>query len=172
MRDTDIGRGRSRLLAGNPMQDSIPGSRNHVLSWRQMLNHWGTYVSHIWEQVLTTLCGKHAFSLKISFLQPFVKWATSHKPTLSLVPYIFSQRLFHSWSMTPHSKSTVSHTLPPHPHPKPGPYLPVARFRSRRLPATTHGHAHVGEKHNSTNKKTRKLFTFVWQMFQSRPEKG
>ena len=48
MRDTendrDIGRGRSRLTAGIPMWDSIPGPQDHNLSWRQMLNHWATQV--------------------------------------------------------------------------------------------------------------------------------
>ena len=34
----DTGRGRSRLPAGSPMQDSIPGSQDHNLSWRQTLN--------------------------------------------------------------------------------------------------------------------------------------
>ena len=37
--DRDIGRGRNRLRAGNLMQDSIPGARDHTLSQRQMLNH-------------------------------------------------------------------------------------------------------------------------------------
>ena len=31
-RDTDIGRGRSRLSEGSPVWDSIPGSRDHDLS--------------------------------------------------------------------------------------------------------------------------------------------
>ena len=39
MRDTqrgrDIGRERSRLLTGSPMQDSIPELWDHALSWRQ-----------------------------------------------------------------------------------------------------------------------------------------
>ena len=39
-REAETGRGRSRLHEGSPMQDSIPGSRNHALSRRQMLNHW------------------------------------------------------------------------------------------------------------------------------------
>ena len=43
MRDTergrDIGRGRSRLPVGSPMQDSIPGPWDHDLSQRQILNH-------------------------------------------------------------------------------------------------------------------------------------
>ena len=43
MRDTergrDTGRGRIRLLAESLMRDSIPGSRDHALSQRQMLNH-------------------------------------------------------------------------------------------------------------------------------------
>ena len=48
MRDTesgagrDTGRGRSRLHAGSLMWDSIPGLQDHVLSWRQALNHWAT----------------------------------------------------------------------------------------------------------------------------------
>ena len=41
MRDTekgrDIGRGKSGLLAGSLMQDSIPGPWDHALSQRQML---------------------------------------------------------------------------------------------------------------------------------------
>ena len=35
----DTGRGRSRLLAGSPMQDSIPRPWDHDLSQRQMLNY-------------------------------------------------------------------------------------------------------------------------------------
>ena len=35
----DIGRGRIRLAAGNPMWDSIPGPWDHDLGQRQMLNH-------------------------------------------------------------------------------------------------------------------------------------
>ena len=35
----DIGRGRSRLPAGNLMWDSIPGPPDYDLSRRQMLNH-------------------------------------------------------------------------------------------------------------------------------------
>ena len=37
-RGRDTGRGRSRLHAGSPMQDSIPGPRDHALSQRQMLS--------------------------------------------------------------------------------------------------------------------------------------
>ena len=33
---------RSRLPAGRPMGDSIPGPQDHALSQRQMLNHWAT----------------------------------------------------------------------------------------------------------------------------------
>ena len=43
MRDTqrgrDTGRGRSRLPAGSPMWDLIPGLQDHTLSQRQMLNY-------------------------------------------------------------------------------------------------------------------------------------
>ena len=38
-RGRDIGRGRSRPSVGSPMRNSIPGSRDHTLSRRQMLNH-------------------------------------------------------------------------------------------------------------------------------------
>ena len=38
-RGRDTGRGKSRLHAGGPMWDSIPGPQDHDLSQRQMLNH-------------------------------------------------------------------------------------------------------------------------------------
>ena len=42
MRDTergrDTGKGRSRLLAGSPKQDSTLGLQDHALGRRQMLN--------------------------------------------------------------------------------------------------------------------------------------
>ena len=38
-RGRDTGRGRSRLPAGSPMWDSIPGPQDHDLYQRQMLNH-------------------------------------------------------------------------------------------------------------------------------------
>ena len=41
-RGRDTSRGRSRLHAGSPMQDLIPGLQNHALGWRQALNHWDT----------------------------------------------------------------------------------------------------------------------------------
>ena len=44
-RGRDTGRGGSRLHAGNPMWDSIPGPQDHALSWRQTLNCWATQVS-------------------------------------------------------------------------------------------------------------------------------
>ena len=34
----DAGRGRSRLYAGSPMWDSIPGLQDHALGQRQELN--------------------------------------------------------------------------------------------------------------------------------------
>ena len=43
-RGRDTGRGRSRLLLGSLMRDSIPGPQNHDLSQRQILNHWVTQV--------------------------------------------------------------------------------------------------------------------------------
>ena len=38
-RGRDIGRGRSRLCAGSPMWDSIPGLQEDTLGPRQALNH-------------------------------------------------------------------------------------------------------------------------------------
>ena len=37
-RGRDTGRGRSRLHAGCPMWDSIPGLQDHTLDGRQVLN--------------------------------------------------------------------------------------------------------------------------------------
>ena len=48
MRDTEtcrnVGRGRSRLPTGSLMQNLIPGSQDHAMSQRKMLNHWATQV--------------------------------------------------------------------------------------------------------------------------------
>ena len=41
-RGRDTGRGRSRLHAGSPMRDSIPGLQDHALGWRWALNCWTT----------------------------------------------------------------------------------------------------------------------------------
>ena len=41
-RGRDTGRGRSRLHAGSPTWDSIPGPQDHTLGWRQTLNPWAT----------------------------------------------------------------------------------------------------------------------------------
>ena len=38
-RGRDIGRGRSRLPAGNLMWNLIPGPQDHNLNQKQMLNH-------------------------------------------------------------------------------------------------------------------------------------
>ena len=50
-RGRDIGRGRSGFPAGSLMQDSIPGPRDHDLSWRQTLNHWATQVPQDLENI-------------------------------------------------------------------------------------------------------------------------
>ena len=44
-RGRDTGRGRSKLHAGSPMWDSIPGLQDHTLGWRQVLNHQVTQAS-------------------------------------------------------------------------------------------------------------------------------
>ena len=44
-RGRDTGRGGSRLLAGSPTRDSIPGPRDRDLSRRQMLDHGATRAS-------------------------------------------------------------------------------------------------------------------------------
>ena len=41
-RETETGRGRSRLHAGSLTQDSIPGPQDHISGRRQALNHWTT----------------------------------------------------------------------------------------------------------------------------------
>ena len=53
-RDTD--RGRSRLPAGSPMWDSIPGPRDHALSQRQMLHHWATQAPQINKILKKKIC--------------------------------------------------------------------------------------------------------------------
>ena len=57
-KDRDIGRGRSRLLTGSLMWDSILGPRDHDLSQRQMLNHLATQAS----QFLFTLVPPQSYS--------------------------------------------------------------------------------------------------------------
>ena len=46
-RGRDTGRGRSRLHAGSPTQDSIPGPQGHTLGRRQALNCWATQGSPV-----------------------------------------------------------------------------------------------------------------------------
>ena len=72
MRDTergrDPGRERSRLPAGSPMQDSIPGPQGHALSQRQMLYRGPPLASQrpdfqatvLWLQATCLLCHKKA----------------------------------------------------------------------------------------------------------------
>ena len=55
------GRGRSRLHAGSPMWDSIPGLQDHALGRRQALNHWATQGSP----------QSHIFRNSISLWTPF-----------------------------------------------------------------------------------------------------
>ena len=52
-RGRDMGRGRSRLHAGSPVQDSIPELQDHTLGRRQTPNRWATqesqhYSDHNW----------------------------------------------------------------------------------------------------------------------------
>ena len=84
MRDTkrvrDIGRGRSRLPVGSPMQNSIPGLWDHALSPRQMLNHWATQVP--WYMPFLTMC--------LCLLSP---------PTITEIPYAkYFKKRFQAWS--------------------------------------------------------------------------
>ena len=44
-RGRDPGRGRSRIHAGSPMWDLIPGLQDNALSQRQMFNCWDTQAS-------------------------------------------------------------------------------------------------------------------------------
>ena len=44
-RGRDTGRGRSRLHAGSPTWDSIPGPQGHALGWRRPLHRWATQAS-------------------------------------------------------------------------------------------------------------------------------
>ena len=45
-REAERGRERSRLHAGSPIWDSIPGLQDHTLSQRQADNRWATQASH------------------------------------------------------------------------------------------------------------------------------
>ena len=56
-----IGRGRNRLRIGSPMQNSIPGPRDHNLSQRQMLNYWATQVPLSWVGLMNESLGDPAF---------------------------------------------------------------------------------------------------------------
>ena len=58
-RGRDTGRGRSRLLAGSPMWDLIPGPQDHTLSWKQMLNHRATQVSQILFLIIDFIHKRH-----------------------------------------------------------------------------------------------------------------
>ena len=55
-RGRDTGRGRSRLNAGSPMWDLIPGAQDHTLSRRQTLKHWATQASPYLEFILMFGC--------------------------------------------------------------------------------------------------------------------
>ena len=44
-RASNIGKGRNKLPAESPMQDSIPGAWGHALNQRQTLNYWATQAS-------------------------------------------------------------------------------------------------------------------------------
>ena len=68
-RGRNIGRGRSRLPAGSPMRDSIPGPRDHDLSQRQTLNRWapqtslGTLDFRVWKLSITGPAWRNQHSL-------------------------------------------------------------------------------------------------------------
>ena len=71
-RGRNIGKGESRLHAGSPMWDSIPGLRDHALNQRQTLNRWATEASQeiifLWGSKFTPLIvGDYVISLSINF---------------------------------------------------------------------------------------------------------
>ena len=74
MRDTergrDIGRGRSRLLVGSLIQDSIPAPQDHDLSQRQMLNHLATQVPHLLPSIERHFCN---FFYDLKLFLPFLR---------------------------------------------------------------------------------------------------
>ena len=83
MRDTerergrDTGRGRSRLHAGSPTLNSIPGLQDHTLGWRQTLNCWATQASLFfifWYCVWTPFPHPHPWILSCKFhsYKPFM----------------------------------------------------------------------------------------------------
>ena len=63
-RGRDTGRGRSRLHAGSPMWDLIPGPQDHTLGWRQALNRWASQGSQ-----LTLLFHFESFKLLQNYLR-------------------------------------------------------------------------------------------------------
>ena len=82
MRDTERGRdtvrGRSRLSAGGPMQDLIPGPRDHDLSPRQTLNHWATQVS-LAVFILNSVCFRHSQCLHLLMVVSVLRWIPCQK---------------------------------------------------------------------------------------------
>ena len=73
-RGRDTGRWRSRLHAGSRTWDSIPGSQDHALGWRQALNCWATQGSsfHFWSTIspATEFLGGGFFFLTFFYLHP------------------------------------------------------------------------------------------------------
>ena len=123
MRDTqrerggDTGRGRSRLPAGSPMQDSIPGPRDHALSWRQTLNRWAT------QAPLKCILNKEQFTFQLiseCYSSECANWKglyfciSAHsgpwaKRRPGLVTWLTEATL---WSSFPLASSSSQHTFP------------------------------------------------------------
>ena len=76
-RRRDKGRGRSRLPAGSPMWNLIPGPQDHDLSWRQLLNHWATQAPCPRVNIKSNYQG-HIFVLKNEYKKKWIQ----HCPVL------------------------------------------------------------------------------------------
>ena len=70
-RGRGTGRGKSRLHAGSPTWDSIPGLQDHVLGRRQVLNRWATQGSPILKFYSDVCCTSALPLVSLCTLLPF-----------------------------------------------------------------------------------------------------
>ena len=108
-RGRDTGRGRSRLPAGSPMRDSIPGHRDHDPSQRQTLSHWATQAlpssNYIQESFVFRRCWNTVFKYCLNFQRNFkdILYSVLHfiqiSPTCSplVSPINLLLKAFHNW---------------------------------------------------------------------------